>query len=379
MEHAWIISSGTELTLGRAVDTNAAWLARELAGLGIRADRHVTVPDAVDAIREVLLEAAGACDVVLITGGLGPTDDDMTRQALAAAAGVPLELHAPSLKRLLTFFRERGREMPEPNRVQALIPRSGRVLPNECGTAPGIALDLWGTPCYALPGVPFEMKAMFAQEVAAELQAAAGGRVLISRHVYCFGRGESDLGAEMHDLMTPGRNPEVGLTAELGVIGVRMSAAAATRDEAAVLLNQTEADIRGRLGEVVFGSNGDTLSSVVGELLASTGQTLATAESCTGGLIGELLTDMPGSSRYYLGGVVSYANEIKQRLLGVSGEQLQQHGAVMQRSPERWRPAFAGFLGAVSASPSPGLPARAAGPPRNRSAWCTSGSLRRTA
>jgi nicotinamide-nucleotide amidase len=155
---AWLISTGTELVLGQSIGTNAAWLAAQLAGLGIRSVRHVTVADDLAATRDTLLEAAAACDLVVLTGGLGPTEDDLTRQALAEAAGVPLVLHAPSLEHLRAFFVARGREMPDRNRVQALAPQGATVLPNPCGTAPGLQVELRGTPCYALPGVPSEMR-----------------------------------------------------------------------------------------------------------------------------------------------------------------------------------------------------------------------------
>jgi nicotinamide-nucleotide amidase len=191
-------------------------------------------------------------------------------------------------------------------------------------------MELYGTPCYALPGVPFEMRAMFAQQVAPQLRASGAGRVLVSRELFCFGQSEADIGARLSDLLARGRNPEVGTTAELGVIGIRLNAAAETPQAAETLLNETEREIRTRLGEVVFGRDGDTLATVVGELLAKRGETLCTAESCTGGLIGKYLTDVPGSSRYFLGGIVSYSNDAKQRLLDTAANELATHGAVSQ-------------------------------------------------
>ena len=328
MHQAWIISSGTELTLGQSLDTNAAWLAARLAQLGIRAQRHVTVPDDVGAIRDVLVQAASACDVILVTGGLGPTVDDVTRQAVADAAGVPLELHAPSLERLRSFFADRQREMPAGNVVQAMIPRTASAITNTCGTAPGLYIELRGTACYVMPGVPFEMKAMFQQDVEPRLRASADGSVLLSRRLHTFGVPESELGERIADLMQRGRNPEIGTTAELGMIGIRINAAAATRDEAQAYLDAAEAELRRRLGHAVFGRDDDTLAGVIGALLVDGNHTLSTAESCTGGLIGAFLTDIAGSSRYYLGGAVTYANEAKTSLLGVSRDELERHGAV---------------------------------------------------
>ncbi|MEW6252421.1 MAG: competence/damage-inducible protein A, partial [Planctomycetota bacterium] len=189
MEYAWVISAGTELTLGQTPDTNAAWLAARLAALGIRPVRHVVVPDDLAAMCAVLREAAAACDVILMSGGLGPTADDLTRQAVAEVAGVPLELHAPSLEHLRAFFAARGRELPASNTVQALVPRGATALPNACGTAPGlhVALAPRGIPCFCLPGVPFEMRAMFEAEVAPRLSVAQRGAVILTRRLHTFG------------------------------------------------------------------------------------------------------------------------------------------------------------------------------------------------
>lgn len=329
MPTAWVISTGTELVLGQSVDTNAPWLARELAAVGLRCTRLVVVPDELADLRDTLLRAAEGSDFVILTGGLGPTEDDVTRQALAAAAGCELVSDADSLEQIRAYFTARGRAMPQQNRVQALRPTSGRALPNRHGTAPGIRVEVRGKVCFALPGVPFEMKAMFAEHVVPELRAASGGAVLLSRTLLTFGAGESEVASRLGDLMARGRNPEVGTTAQLGIIAVRINTRAATH-EAAALLDETEREIRQRLGDLVFGSGEDTLASAVGRLLVARGETLATAESCTGGLIGKLLTDTPGSSRYYEGSVVTYSNTLKQELLGVGVDLISEHGAVSQ-------------------------------------------------
>ena len=328
MREAWVISVGTELTLGQSVDTNAAWLSTELAAVGIRCQRHVTVADDQAAISAVLRQAAAATDAIVMSGGLGPTADDLTRDALADAAGAELVVDAASVERLLAFFAQLGRDMPERNRVQACVPRTGRAIPNTCGTAPGIRVEIDGTPCYAMPGVPFEMKTMFTRDVLPELRAVAGGRVLRSRCVRCFGLPEAEIDRHLSDLTAAGRNPGVGTTAKLGVIGVRINAMGETADEALALLDETEAVVRGRLGTVVFGRDDDTLATAVGGLLKDRQETLSTAESCTGGLIAKLLTDVSGSSEYFVGSAVTYANEAKQQVLGVSGELLASVGAV---------------------------------------------------
>jgi nicotinamide-nucleotide amidase len=259
---------------------------------------------------------------------LGPTEDDLTRAALAEAAGQELVLDPASYEQIRGFFAARQRAMSASNEAQALRPAGGRALRNPVGTAPGLFVEIAGTPFYVLPGVPHEMRELFALHVAPALRALGGGRVVRSRTLHTFGTGESIIGERIRDLMQRGRNPEVGTTAKLGVISIRINATAAAPEAAAALLDQTELELRSRLGEWVFGRDDETLASAVGELLAARGATLALAESCTGGLIGALLTDVPGSSRYFRGGVVAYANELKRDLLGVPGADLEQCGAV---------------------------------------------------
>ncbi len=331
---AWIIASGTELTLGQTVDTNSAWLAVRCAALGIRAERHITVGDELAAIRDAALDAAQHADVVLVSGGLGPTDDDLTRAALADAAGVALVEHTQSLQQIEAFFARRNRPMHAQNRVQALLPAGAEVLENRNGTAPGFRVDVRGVPVIAMPGVPSELKLMFDGEVAPALAAAARGSVVVSRTIHTIGMPESQLGAEIADLMKRGRNPEVGTTADGGIIGVRINASAAGPEVAQQMLDATEAVIRDRLGEIVFGRDQDTLPAVVGELLVQAQQTLGVAESCTGGLLGALLTDTPGSSRYFIGGITCYANDVKHRVVGVPHEILATHGAVSPQVAE---------------------------------------------
>ncbi len=327
MQQAFILSIGTELALGQTVDTNAAWLARELAAIGIRTTRHATLADELPLIVDVLKQTAAEHDLVLVTGGLGPTADDLTRTALAEAAGTDLVEDPDSLARIRAFFAERQREMPARNSVQALRPRTGRSLPNDCGTAPGVHVRIGGTPVYSLPGVPREMRAMFEAQVRPHLPV---GRVIRSRILRSFGLGESDLGDRIRDLMQRGRNPEVGTTAAYALVGVRINATAETAPEADALLDRSEAEIRARLGDYVYGRDGETLPGAVLAMLATRGETLVTAESCTGGLVGEMLTDVPGSSRGYRGGVVTYANALKESLLDVPRDTLDTHGAVSE-------------------------------------------------
>lgn len=330
MNQAWIVSIGAELALGQTVDTNAAWLAAALARLGVRTERHVTVTDDLGAICDAVTQAAAAAEVVLMTGGLGPTDDDLTRQALAEAAGEPLVRHAASLAQIRAFFAARGREMIERNEIQAMFPRGAEPIENTCGTAPGIAMLLCDTPVYAMPGVPFEMKTMFERDVAPRIKSGASTGVILSTVLRCFGLGESDLGERIADLMQRGRNPEIGTTANLGVIGIRVNATADSEPAAREMLVEAEAELRSRLGRHIFGRDDDTLASVVGSVLARRRRSLSIAESCTGGLIAKLITDVAGSSAYFAGGAVTYSNEMKTSVLGVDPELLEAHGAVSE-------------------------------------------------
>lgn len=323
----WILATGTELTLGQSLDTNSAWLARELAGVGLRCERFVTVADDEAALVETLRAAAAQADVVVITGGLGPTADDLTRAALARAANSPLVSDPQSLEQIRAFFERRRRVMPEANAVQALRPACGQAITNPTGTAPGLRVPIGRCMVFSLPGVPSEMKAMFAADVLPQLRGRGQG-VIRSRILHCVGRGESEIGSRIAEFMVRGRNPEVGTTAAGGIVGVRINATAATPAEADARLDEAERELRERLGSAVFGRDGQTLARAVGDALIERGRTLALAESCTGGLISEMLTAEPGISRCFLGGVVVYANEAKSALLGVDAGQIRAHGAV---------------------------------------------------
>lgn len=335
---AIILSIGDELVLGQTVDTNSAWLSQQLAAVGIAVAAHMTVGDDQHAIEQAIIESVGRCDVLLISGGLGPTDDDLTRQALAAVMGVPLELNAQWLHHLRDFFEKRGRTMPDANRIQAMIPRGATMIWNTCGTAAGIDATYQSgdlkTTCriFVMPGVPKEMFAMFQRDVLPHLQQAGGGAVILQRTLHTFGLGESHVAEKLGALMKRDRNPSVGTTVSQGVVSLRINARYASIDEARRELAATEAACRAALGDLVYGADGEPLSEVVGRLLREKGRTVATAESCTGGLLAKHLTDVSGSSDYFRYGWVTYANEAKTRLLGVPEETLRQHGAVSEQT-----------------------------------------------
>lgn len=330
---AIILAVGDELVSGKTVDTNSAYLAGELELLGIETVAHRTVGDDEEAITAALLDAAGEAPFVLATGGLGPTEDDLTRHALARAMGSELALDESCLADMEEFFARRGRTMVEANRIQAMIPAGAETLANSCGTAAGIAARLGEAMVYVCPGVPMEMREMFHAEIAPRLPR---GDVAIVRHlVHAYGTGESNIGAKIGDLMTERRGSvTVGTTVSAGLITVRITARAAGADEARARADAVADDVRRRLGKLVVGEGEITMAAAVGQLLSRTGQTLATAESCTGGMIGRMITDAPGASAYYVGGTVAYANEVKIAHLGVPAETLAAHGAVSEEVAE---------------------------------------------
>jgi nicotinamide-nucleotide amidase len=329
---AEIISIGSELVSGQSLDTNSQWLSRELSDLGIPVGLHTTLGDILADDVGVFRAVIERSDLAVVTGGLGPTQDDLTREALALCAGVALVEHPESLAALAAMFARRNREMPERNRVQAFFPEGAIPLPNPVGTAPGIWIRI-GRACFAcLPGVPSEMKLMFREQVVPRLrQEGFIEQVIVHRKINLFGKGEADIESQALDLTARGREPEVGITAHDATISFRISASAATEEDAHKRIEPTARLIYERFGTLVLGEGSMDLPEALFAELVRTGATLATAESCTGGLIAHMITNLPGVSPFYPGGVVSYANEAKSELLGVPNSLIEQHGAV---SPE---------------------------------------------
>ncbi|NLX15256.1 MAG: competence/damage-inducible protein A [Phycisphaerales bacterium] len=326
--NAIIISVGTELTSGQTVDTNSAWLSSKLAEIGIPVLLHVTAPDDVEPLSRQIETACAQADLVLVTGGLGPTADDLTREALAQVMGVELQIDPALAEQVRAFFARLNRPMPEANLVQAMLPVGSRPLENTCGTAPGIHTRIGSTKVFVMPGVPREMQIMYEQFVLPQLPRQDTGSVILNAVLYCFGAGESEIGQSIYDLMRRGRNPLVGTTAKQGIIGIRILARASTAIEARNLLEDEIKEIRHRLGPLVFGRDDETLAHAVASRMIANNKTLATAESCTGGLIAKTLTDIPGSSAFYSQGWITYANEAKIRLLNVPADLIESHGAV---------------------------------------------------
>ncbi len=326
--NAIIISIGDELTSGQTIDSNSAYLARELAAVGIATVQHITIGDDRAAIARAITEAAASASIVIVTGGLGPTEDDLTRQALADAMGVELQCDAAVLAEIEAFFKARSRPMAPSNRIQAMVPRGAQVLTNKVGTACGLAAQIASASVFIMPGVPFEMQWMYTNHIAPRLPQGQGA--IIPRVVHTFGQGESDVGARIADLMARGANPTVGTTVAAGMVSIRVVARAPSRQDADRMVQQTIDEINRRLGPLVIGEGDDTMPVVLGRLLLRHAKTLATAESCTGGMIGEMITSIPGSSAYYFGGVVPYADAAKAELLGVPVDLIRRDGAVSE-------------------------------------------------
>ena len=326
---AEILSVGSEILLGRIVDTNAVYLSQELMALGVPVSRHTSVPDEEPALLDALRTAAERTNLLILTGGIGPTADDLTRDAVAEFCGVALREDAAAAKHVRELFARRGRPMPESNLVQALIPEGADVIPNPRGTACGFAVRSGSTEMIVLPGVPHEMKLMFERWVKPHLRRRFPDQPkLVIREIRTIGMPESALGQEIADLMEPGRNPAVGTQATGGIIIVRAMARARDETEAERLLDEAEAVVRARLGDAVFGVGPQGLPEAVADILERKGLTLAVAESCTGGLVCDMLTDVPGISRFLLEGVVAYSNEAKTARLGVPPELFKTVGAV---------------------------------------------------
>ena len=328
--NAEIISIGTELLLGEVNDTNASYLASQLALLGANLRWITVVDDNMDRLVEVLGRAWKRSDLVLATGGLGPTQDDLTREAIAQMLNEDMKVSEPLLQNLKAMFAAMDRPMAATNSKQAALISSAQAIPNPRGTAPGWWVERDGRGAVAMPGPPAEMQRMWQREVMPRLQARIRGRVVMLRTLKCFGLSEAEAGETASQFGDWG-NPSLGIYAGSDGVHLRMIARAASCDEAAEMIAGSEVRLRNMLATHIWGADDDTLEATVGKLLAERGLTLATMESCTGGLLGSMLTDVPGSSTYYRGGFVAYSDEAKVAL-GVDLRLIEQHGAVSSQT-----------------------------------------------
>jgi nicotinamide-nucleotide amidase len=325
-----LINTGAELLVGRVLNTHQQWLCRQLTDLGYEVSRQVCVPDGSGPIQAAIREALARADLVIATGGLGPTSDDLTRDAIAQMLGQRLTLHPPTLAWIEQFFSVRHRPMPASVHVQAMIPEGALILPNPNGTAPGLAMEVVSGKQWLilLPGPPRELRPMFLESVVPLLQRAfPQPSKFLCRTFKTTGLGESvveeKIAGPFQPLVRAGL--ELAYCARVGEVDVRL---AARGESAETLLTGGGRLIRELLGPVIFGEGDDSMESVIIQLLAGRNLTLAVAESCTGGFLAHRLTNVPGASAVFLGGAVTYSNQAKQDILGVQAETLREHGAV---------------------------------------------------
>lgn len=331
---AAVLTIGTEVTRGELINSNAAWLGEALTELGFHVVEHISVEDEMDVMLRTLQRLCADVDLVITTGGLGPTTDDLTRQAVAKLAGVELLLDPASLEAIRRRWVSRGREMPVSNQQQALVPQGADIIANAHGTAPGFKLTVRNTTVLCMPGVPSEMKGMFEDEVHA-LLAPWSERTSHQVHLRTFGLPESELADRLADVEPTFPGITLGYRAHFPEIEVKIKATRAALSPdvwngVEALCAEVEKVVRERLGDHVYGGRDERFAGVLGGRLRDKGWTLAVAESCTGGLIGAMLTEVPGSSDYLLMDTVCYSNASKTTLLGVREDSLRAHGAVSE-------------------------------------------------
>jgi nicotinamide-nucleotide amidase len=331
---ACILAVGSEMLTPFRVDTNSLKITERLNAIGYDVRFKAVVADDVDEMAHVIGQALAMADLVVITGGLGPTEDDLTRDAVARALGIPMDVDESIVGRIRDRFARRGMTMPDINRRQAMVPRGAVVVPNPNGTAPGLWLERGGTALLLLPGPPREMTPMLEAVITERLSLKTGGAGLFRRVLRITGRAESDVDAQAAPIYKPWTTQAIPITttilAVLGQIELHLTAQAATKAEADVVLDTAVVALQNALGTSVFSIDGRSLEAVVGELLTAKQITIAVAESCTGGLLMSRLTDVPGSSAYVERGVVCYSNRSKTELADVPEALIAQHGAVSE-------------------------------------------------
>jgi nicotinamide-nucleotide amidase len=315
---AEIVGVGTEILLGQIANTNAQWMSERLAEIGVDVLHHQVVGDNFDRIVEAFRLAMSRADVVIATGGLGPTQDDITRDALAEAIGAEL-IRRPEIEETLRErFARIGREMPESNLRQADVPAGARYIVPKRGSAPGLACEVDGVRVYAVPGVPVEMREMMEGTILPELAAIGGPAALVSQTLRCTGIAESKVAELLDDLFRGSRNPTIAYLAGGGEVKVRATAKASSREEAERIVAPVVEEVAIRIGDFVFSANDESLEEVVGRLLRSAKKTLSCAESLSGGELGARITTVPGASDYFVGSVVCYTTTAKHDVLSVS-------------------------------------------------------------
>lgn len=323
-----LISVGTEILLGDILNTDAQFLSIELAKLGISVIHQSTVGDNRERLLTQLKEAADRSDIIILSGGLGPTPDDLTKEVCCEFFGKKMFLHEPTVEKIKTYFSTKGMKMAQNNLKQAMLPKDCVIFPNDNGTAPGMAIEKDGVHILVLPGPPRELKPMF-RNCAVPYLMQFSDRIIVSHNIRTFGIGESLMAERVNDLFDA-ENPTVAPYAKDGEALLRVTAMARTKEEAENLCKPVINEIKSRLDDFVYGVDYTCIEEAVIEKLKEKHMKVATAESCTGGLIAKRITDVPGASEVFDCGIISYANEIKHRVLGVSEDDLNKYGAVSE-------------------------------------------------
>jgi len=324
-----VIAVGTELLYGQTINTNAALIGSRLADAGLEHQRSAVVGDHLGRMEEAIRLAISRADAVIITGGLGPTQDDITREAIAAATDRKILFSQEYADRLRRWWSRRGREMPASNLKQAEYPEGAELHVNAKGTAPGIRLVTDEATIYAVPGVPAEVEAMLDDFVIDDLKKRSDARVVLHRVLRTYGQSESLIGERLSDLYSEG-NPSMAFLASAAEIKIRLTAKAPTRDEAEAMVAPIEKQVRKRLGDLIFGTDDETIERVLMRLAEERGWSLGTAESATGGLVAARITSIPGASAFFRGSVVAYHTGVKRGVLGVPQKMIEEHGVVSE-------------------------------------------------
>ncbi|MEY4134674.1 MAG: competence/damage-inducible protein A [Saprospiraceae bacterium] len=328
-----ILTVGDEILIGQIVDTNSAWMGQQLNLAGASVRRILSVGDELEAIRKGLDQTLEAADIVLMTGGLGPTKDDITKKALAEYMGVELVFHEPTFERIVRIFEKFNRKVTDAHRQQGFLPANAEVLPNKMGTAPGMWMEWNGKVIISMPGVPFEMKYLMEHEVLPRLKTRFPGKPIAHRTILTAGEGESIIAetlSEWEDRLP--QNLKLAYLPSLGQVRLRITGTSDDEQTLNAVLDQKAAELNAILGNIVYSAGSDQLEAAIGRMLVHRKLKLATAESCTGGYLAHLLTSIPGASAYFVGSILAYSNEVKSSLLGVNPETLDRYGAVSQQT-----------------------------------------------
>ncbi len=334
MKNAFIIATGTELLIGNATDTNSAFIAERLAELGIKTIGKIIVGDKKEEILGAFRLGADLADIIISTGGLGPTKDDLTKETACEFMQVKMEVVDQEAAKLKDFFARRKKAMPDSNIKQAMFPQESVILPNELGTAPGMYLFKNGKIIILLPGPPKEMKKIFTDKVEPLLREKLDSQVkkAVTKTIKVFGPGESQVEEMISEIIDDPQGCSIALLAVEGEIHIRITAEGENSEDSRKIMEDVTDRIKTKLTDHIYGHDNDTLPSILAELMKENGMTLAVAESCTGGYLAKTITDLPGSSAYFWGGAITYSNEAKNELLGVRKEIIASYGAVSQET-----------------------------------------------